>query len=356
MGKVKIDMKDSEYYRGRKEKLLRNRKTKSETINEDIKSIDIENIIKTYNEKGDLTFQKFIGSGSVSYVYEASLKKDKKIIAAKIINNQGENSKNFNEIIISQKLKHKNIINHYGCIKLKENVNCFLMEMAKFGNIRDFQFKILKKNALSEAFLCFITFQILEGLKYLESCKIAHLDLKPQNVAIDEFLNVKLIDFSISIDYSRISSEEIILPFKGTNFYMAPEVLSSKMIETKDIGKVDLYSLGVMLYNLAFSSYPFDLNHEDSKDYKGILNKIMINEIEIKDNTFSPQFIDFLKKLLEKDIKNRINIHQALNHSWVKGAKILFEEKDKLYNAGTFLSLLITDQIKEFNDYQFRLN
>ena len=356
MGRVKMGIKDGEDYRGRKEKLFRNRKTKSETINEDIKSINIESIIKTYNEKGDLTFQKCIGSGSVSYVYEALLKKDKKIIAAKIINNQEGDTKKFNEIIISQKLKHQNVVNHYGCIKLNDNINCFLMEMAKFGNIRDFQFKILKKNALSEVFLCFITFQILEGLKYLESCKIAHLDLKPQNVVIDEYLNVKLIDFSISIDYSRISSREIVLPFKGTNFYMAPEVLSSKMIETKDIGKVDLYSLGVMLYNLAFSSYPFGLNHEDSKDYKVILNKIMSNEIEIKDNTFSPQFIDFLKKLLEKDIKNRINICQALNHSWVKGAKILFKEKDKLYNAGAFLSLLITDQIKEFNDYQFRLN
>jgi serine/threonine protein kinase len=170
------------------------------------------------------------------------------------------------------------------------------------------------------------------------------------------YLDSKLIDFSISIDYSKINSREIKLPLNGTNLYMAPEVLSSKIIETKDLGKVDLFSLGVMLYNLAFASYPFDLNHGDSNDYKGIFNKIMNNDIEIKDNSFSPQFIDFLKKLLEKDINNRININQALNHYWVKGAKILYEEKEKLYNAGTFLSLLITDQIKEFNDYIFRLN
>jgi len=360
MGKNKIVDKSQDFCsRWRKGKISKNsRKTKSETINENsIKSVKIENFIKAFNEKGDFFFQECIGSGSESCVYKILLKKSNKIIAGKIINNQDGRAKNINEIIISKLLKHQNIIDCYGCFKLKENeLDCLLIECSKYGDLRNFQNNILKRNILSETFLCFITFQILEGLKYLETCKIANLDLKPQNIIIDEYLNVKLIDFSISIDYSKITSKKIVLPFKGTNFYMAPEVLSSKKIETKDLGKIDLYSLGVILYNLAFSSYPFDLNREDSNDYKGILNKIMSNEIEIKDNSFSPQFIDFIKKLLEKDISKRINISQALNHYWVKGAKILYEEKEKLYNAGSFLSLLITDQIKEFNDYLFRLN
>ena len=360
MGKNKVFDKSQDFCnRWRKGKINKNsRKTKSETINENsIKSVKIENFIKAFNEKGDFFFQECIGSGSESYVYKILLKKSNKIIAGKIINNQDGRAKNINEIIISKLLKHQNIIDCYGCFKLKENeLDCLLIECSKYGDLRNFQKNILKRNILSETFLCFITFQILEGLKYLETCKISNLDLKPQNIIIDEYLNVKLIDFSISIDYSKITSKKIVLPFKGTNFYMAPEVLSSKMIETKDLGKVDLYSLGVILYNLAFSSYPFDLKREDSNDYKGILNKIMSNEIEIKDNSFSPQFIDFIKKLLEKDISKRININQALNHYWVKGAKILYEEKEKLYNAGSFLSLLITDQIKEFNDYLYRLN
>lgn len=360
MGKNKIVDKSQDFCnRWRKGKINKNsRKTKSETINENsIKSVKIENFIKAFNEKGDFFFQECIGSGSESYVYKILLKKSNKIIAGKIINNQDGKAKNINEIIISKLLKHQNIIDCYGCFKLKENeLDCLLIECSKYGDLRNFQNNILKRNILSETFLCFITFQILEGLKYLKTCKIANLDLKPQNIIIDEYLNVKLIDFSISIDYSKITSKKIVLPFKGTNFYMAPEVLSSKMIETKDLGKVDLYSLGVILYNLAFSSYPFDLKREDSNDYKGIHNKIMSNEIEIKDNSFSPQFIDFIKKLLEKDISKRININQALNHYWVKGAKILYEEKEKLYNAGSFLSLLITDQIKEFNDYLYRLN
>ena len=355
MGKIRLDRKSISSLGGRKENSYRSlRKTKNETVNADFSKTDeINNFIKTNNEKGELNFQECIGQGSESYVYKAELIKSNKNVAAKIRFIQEEGNPNFNEVIISKKLKHQNIIDIYGCYKLKENeFDCILMEYASYGNLRDFQFKVLKRNCLSETLLCFIAFQILNGLKYLESCKIANLDLKPQNIVINEYLNVKLIDFSISIDYSKIKIE---LPLKGTNFYMAPEVLSSKVIETKDLGKVDLFSLGIILYNLAFAIYPFGLNHDDSKNYKRILYKIMNNDLEIEDNSFSPHFIDLLKKLLEKDINKRININQALNHYWVKGAKILYDEKEKLYNAGSFLSLLITDQIKEFNDYIFKI-
>ena len=66
---------------------------------------------------------------------------------------------------------------------------------------------------------------------------------------------------------------------------------------------------------------------------------------------FFPVFIDFLKKLLEKDIDKRININEALNHDWIKGANILFEEKEKMYNISNFLIHLITENILNFNEY-----
>ena len=47
---------------------------------------------------------------------------------------------------------------------------------------------------------------------------------------------------------------------------MAPEVIKSETIKLKDINKIDLFSLGVILYRFAFCCYPFDLNHEDSND------------------------------------------------------------------------------------------
>ena len=225
------------------------------------------------------------------------------------------------------------------------------MEYSKYGNLRDFQKKILKRNRLSESILCYIAYQILNGLKYMHMNKIAHFDLKPQNLIIDEMINIKIIDFSVSINYKNINSKTIELPFRGTNFYIPPEVINNETINVNDLNKIDLYSLGVILYNLAFGNYPYDLSYEDSKDYDKIYKKVM-KEWDIKEqNDFSSYFIDFLKKLLDNNINKRININDAFNHYWIKGADILFDEKEKIFNVNSFLILLITDHIKRFNDY-----
>ena len=66
---------------------------------------------------------------------------------------------------------------------------------------------------------------------------------------------------------------------------------------------------------------------------------------------FSSYFVDFLKKILEKDIKKRININEALNHYWIKGANILLDEKEQLLYEDPFLIQLLTNSCKKFNDY-----
>ena len=327
-------------------------KTNCNTITKDqLSSIDnFEKVIMPeFLENFEL--QELVGYGSESYVYRTKIKRNKKIISMKMIIRDNKEKRNITELRISKRLKNKNIINIYGESPIFENVDCIMMEYAKYGNIRDFQRNILRANILSESLLCYLSYQILKALKHCHICKIAHLDLKPQNIVIDRDLNVKLIDFSISIDYNKINSKTIKLPFKGTNFYIAPEVHSSKSINVKDLNKVDLYSLGVILYNLAFGSYPFGLNREDSDDYSKIYSKI-INDFEIKhDSGYSTYFIDFLNKLLKRDINKRINIDQALQHHWIKGADILFNEMEKLDNINSFLLYLKSDYFKEFNDY-----
>jgi serine/threonine protein kinase len=132
---------------------------------------------------------------------------------------------------------------------------------------------------------------------------------------------------------------------------MAPEVIKTKTINVKDLNKVDLFSLGITLYHLAFGSFPFGLSYEDIKDNDKIYGKIMEGKkIKINDD-YSKHFIDFLNQLLQKDINERIDINQALENYWVKGAIILNNEKEKVYNASNFLSYLITDHFKSFDDY-----
>ena len=65
---------------------------------------------------------------------------------------------------------------------------------------------------------------------YLHRNKIAHLDLKPQNILITEYLDIKLIDFSVSVEYGKLNSEEIKLPYVGTPFFMPPEIIKRMKI------------------------------------------------------------------------------------------------------------------------------
>ena len=350
-----------------KQKIIYEIKQKDENKNTDIstnnnkesnlkiskeKISDIKFLTNIISKENPQFFEEFeikdhIGHGGESQVYKGIYKKYKKPITFKLIL---RNSRNLKEIKILKKLKNENIINCYGYNEIiKNKVDCIIMEYGKF-NLRNFQI-FLRRNILSETLLCFLSYQILKGLKYCYICKIAHLDLKPQNIIIDDNLCVKLIDFSISIDYNKINTDKIKLPLKGTCVYVAPEVLSSKIINIKDINKVDLYALGMILYRLAFGTYCYGLNYKDD-NFNKIYEKVEKENLEFKnENIYSSYFIDFLKKLLEKDIDKRINIYEAMNHYWIKGANILFEEKEKVYNKSHFLINLITDNIKNFNDY-----
>ena len=295
-----------------------------------------------------------IGSGSESIVYEVINKKINRSFAMKFIIIEKEEKRNINELNISQMFKNQNIIKVYGFYEIKKGeLDCIIMEYAKFGNLRDFQKKILKREILSEQLLCFFAFQILNGLKHCHKCKIAHCDLKPQNIIIDEYLFIKLIDFSVSINYRRLNSDKIRLPFRGTSFYISPEVIKRKTINVKDLNKIDLYSLGMILYYLAFGHFPYDLKNEDVKNYDTIYYKVQNNKLEFDNegNYYSEYFIDFLKKLLEKDINKRININEALNHYWTRGGYILLDEKEKTFNASSFLINIMTDHFINFNQY-----
>jgi serine/threonine protein kinase len=178
------------------------------------------------------------------------------------------------------------------------------------------------------------------------------LDIKSQNIVIDECLNAKLIDFSISINYAnKKPNDKIKLPPRGTAFYMSEEIINSKIIEYKDLNKVDAYALGVLLFTSAFGYYPYNLKYEDKDNYE-IINEKLNGDLGIKNiNNLSTYFIDFITKLLEKDINKRMSIYEAARHPWIKGAEIIMKEKEKMYNISPFVVNLMTNNIKKFNDF-----
>ena len=338
-------------------------KTISEENTEDFNTnkldlIDIENIKKYWVSNKCLSknyeLLDIIGYGSESVVFSCFEKKIQKKIASKIIFNKRKNKNYLNELEISSKLKYKNLVTYFGfCNLIKNESWCMLMEYGIFGNLNNFRRNTIKIKWLPESMICYIAYKILDGLFYCHKNKIAHMDLKPNNIIVDEYLNFKIIDFSISINYKDKKYSEVIkLPIMGTSFYMPLEVLFKQKIKYKELHKVDLYSLGFILYNLAFDTYPYNITSDEK--YSKIGEKIYINdkgkEINDEKNGYSKHFLDFLNKLLQKNIYERINIYEAKDHYWIKGSKILLDEKEKAYNINNFTDYILSNMIKDFND------
>jgi len=322
----------------------------------------MKEIIKdtTFAEKFELI--ESIKEGSAGTVYKTKLKDSKinKLFASKFLITEKNrekcqqkeknelNSKHF-EISIHGKLIHKNIPKIFGYYKIHDS-SCILMEYDMYGDLENFKRNIIKRAVLSESLICYIGAQILEAISYLHKNKIIHMDIKQQNILIDDFLSVKLTDFSISINYKNLKN--ISLPLMGTCYYISPETLEERTINVEDASKIDIYSFGVLLYALAFCDYPYDLRNIDSKNYEGILKNIKEKDLTFPENTgHSEMFKDFLGKCLEKNLNKRFNIFKAMNHPWIKGFQFLQDAKERIYNAGKFLTNLLVDNILEYNKY-----
>ena len=321
---------------------------------------DLKNFLQIespqFLEKFEL--QKIIKSGSAGSVIEArpKMKGNKsqisKLIALKMLNNGKDkgNKQNHAEIIIHGSLKNKNIPQIYGYYKVGNN-SCIAMELSLYGDLDNFKKKVIKRAPLSETLICYILGGICQAVYYIHTHnKIIHMDIKQQNILVDDYINVKLTDFSVSVSYKDL--KKIRLPMVGTCYYMSPEVLRKETINASDASKIDVYSIGVLLYLLSFCDYPYKLREVDNKDYDKILENIEKNEIEFpKDIEYSKVFLNCIKNCLNKDLKKRYSIYQLMKDPFFEGYQIIMNEKEKLYNAGKFVVDLMVDNIINFNQF-----
>ena len=345
--------------------MINEQKKDYKSIKEHFKNLDN---MKDFLKEGCLEFNNkfellnFVNSGSCGVVFEGKLKKNPskhvglKFLMGKILEEKRDKNNNqqkkLKELYFQKKLHHKNITGLYGFYEVK-NCSCIAMDYAKYGDLEYFQKKLIQKKYLSETLLAYITIQILEGLKYCHQNKIIHMDIKQQNILIDENLIIKITDFSVSQSYEQYKEgEKYSLPLAGTSLYMSPEVLGKYEIDVEDCNKIDMFSLGILIYNSAFGQFPYQLEFSDRKNFKAIYEKIMQKNLTFPSiKSYSHLFKNFIRGLLNKNIKNRYNINDALEDPWIKGTKLIFKDKEKMSDLEKFLINIVTDNIKSFNDY-----
>ncbi|KAL2481390.1 Protein kinase superfamily protein [Abeliophyllum distichum] len=153
------------------------------------------------------------------------------------------------EVALLFRLRHPNIITFIAACK-KPLVFCIITEYYPSGSLRKYLHQ-QEPYSLPLNLVLKLSLDIARGMKYLHAQGILHRDLKSENLLLNEDMCVKVADFGISCLESQCGSTK---GFTGTYRWMAPEMIEEKQ-HTK---KVDVYSFGIVIWELLTALIPFD--------------------------------------------------------------------------------------------------
>ena len=251
-----------------------------------------------------------IGSGACGDVYKAYKKGNinkTETVAIKAVHRSLSSSVEslITEIKLLKKLNHPHIV-HLRDFLCDENYVYIIMEYCSGGDLSHF---IKSRHRLPEAACQRFLQQIASALKYIRDQDVSHFDLKPQNILLSSRKNpcVKIADFGLA---QHLAESESISKVRGSPLYMAPEILLKKQYDAK----VDLWSVGVILYESLFGKAPYS-----SATLEELITKIKTGpQISIPSNTnISSKCRDLLIRCLERDPLKRIEFEEFFNHPFV---------------------------------------
>ncbi|KAG8576380.1 hypothetical protein GDO81_009839 [Engystomops pustulosus] len=287
-----------------------------------------------------------LGSGQFAIVKRCREKASGKDYAAKFIKKRQSRASRRGvtreeierEVNILQDIQHPNIITLQDVYENKTDV-VLILELVSGGELFDF---LAQKESLSEEEATRFIKQILEGVNYLHTRKIAHFDLKPENIMLlDKEIavpHIKLIDFGLA---HKIEDG---VEFK--NIFGTPEFVAPEIVNYEPLGlAVDMWSIGVITYILLSGASPFL-----GENKQETLSNISAVNYEFDEEFFSHTSDlakDFIRKLLVKDTRKRLTIQEALSHPWI--TTLQSKEEKKIHDTKrTAMRKLKAKRLKEY--------
>lgn len=278
---------------------------------------------------GDYLILNNIGTGGYGSVYKAKHKVTNSLCAIKVFPKKTHNYNLEKEFNLVKSIYHPFIIQVFEIIE--DDCNYYVsMEYVDNGTLRDF---INNNKIIREPQIKKIMIQLVIALEYLHNRKqIVHRDLKADNILLDKYSNIKIIDFGFA---SPMGNDNLMSTACGSPNYIAPEIWK-KIPYTS---KVDIWSAGVILYTLSTGYLPF---HSDN--VTKLMNDIVEKKPEIPQN-ISIEQKELIEMMLEKDPGQRITLESIRSHKW-----IMSSEDYKMFNIiKDFLereeSFIINEQI-----------
>lgn len=275
---------------------------------------------------------QLIGSGGMANVYKANCKLLKRYVAIKILKDEFMKDSDFrkrfrNESLAVAKLSHNNIVSVYDVSKTDE-IDYIVMELIDGITLKEY---LSKKGFLNLKETLFLTEQIIRALNHAHNRNIIHQDIKPHNIILLRDGTIKVADFGIAKILGN-NETQVINQTMGSVHYISPEAARGGNINKTS----DIYSLGVVMYEMLTGRLPFDGDNVVSIVMKHI------NETPDKITDFNPDIPESMNNIVLKCMNPVISKRYGAVTQLYKdleiikenpGANIKYEESDELSNT-----------------------
>ncbi|KAL4503200.1 hypothetical protein ABPG72_000806 [Tetrahymena utriculariae] len=197
-------------------------------------------------------------------------------------------------------------------------------------------------NKLNQGFVQLIAVQIIKIIEYMHSQGYVYRDLKASNIIIDQYGKVTLVD----LGYTKKIENELTSSFCGTIHMIAPELYNENLDDIGYSYEVDVYSIGILIFELTTGSAPFGYDEQNCKQrtLAGINQEILT---QIKDDK---NLVDLISMLLEKDPKKRPKINNVLSHPYFQSVD--FKNIELIVNCKT--EQIPQNQLNKFHIFEYQ--
>jgi len=211
------------------------------------------------------------------------------------------------EIDLLKRLDHPGIVKFISAFTDVANNIYIVTEYCNYGSLERFT----KNEKLSEEDILFYIKQIRDGLRYLLTNNVLHRDIKPPNILLhktEEKIQIKIADFGFAKYYENMDEDSMMQTLCGTPMYLAPEMIKSRKYTVLS----DLWSMGVVIYQMFFHKTPFVRPRNIIELMKNIDNMSSINFPSVISNNAK----ELLSGLLSVDPLKRMAWGNFFTHPW----------------------------------------